>query len=357
MLFRSELQYLPNEDPNYDRFGGALITFGVIEEAAGCDFRGKDIFSARCGRWRNDEFCGTGDPNCLRCKQSPNGKCGIPGHLYMTCNPGTNFVYNDFYLPWTKGELADHRVYIPAFLSDNNYAPRNYERDQRRRLDKANADRLLNGDWNFDGDKARLITWDKCNGVYFNVPSDDDMGYYDRYITADIAFTGDKCIIIVWFGLKIKKIIHYKGNEPDVEIIRLCEEFSIPIENVAYDADGVGKYLVGKLSSAYGINNGSTPIGKTNFKNLKSQLYFKLAEMVNDEMIKVEDNSFKKELIQELYEIRTPPVDTIEGKMSVVRKDKIKEIIGRSPDISDAMAFRMVFEIGGGDDFYMGLEL
>ena len=30
-----ELQYLPNEDPNYDRFGGALITFGVIEEAAG----------------------------------------------------------------------------------------------------------------------------------------------------------------------------------------------------------------------------------------------------------------------------------------------------------------------------------
>ena len=65
-------------------------------------------------------------------------------------------------------------------------------------------------------------------------------------------------------------------------------------------------------------------------------------------------NSFKKELIQELYEIRTPQVDTIEGKMSVVRKDKIKEIIGRSPDISDAMAFRMVFEIGGGDDFYMG---
>ena len=34
-----ELQYLPNEDPNYDRFGGALITFGVIEEATRSRFR------------------------------------------------------------------------------------------------------------------------------------------------------------------------------------------------------------------------------------------------------------------------------------------------------------------------------
>ena len=272
----------------------------------------------------------------------------------MTCNPGTNFVYNDFYLPWVKGELADHRVYIPAFLSDNNYAPRNYERDQRKRLDKANADRLLNGDWNFDGDKSRLISWDKCNGVYSDVLSDDDMGYQEKYITADIAFTGDKCIIILWYGLKIKSIIHYTGDEPDVEIDRLCNEFGVPIENVAYDADGVGKYLVGKLSSAYGINNGGKPIGKTNFSNLKSQLYYKLSEMINDGMIKVECSNLKKELIQELYEIKTPPVDTIEGKISIIRKDQVKKIIGRSPDISDAMAFRMIFELSTGDDFYMG---
>lgn len=273
----------------------------------------------------------------------------------MTCNPGTNFVYSDFYLPWTKGELAEHRCYIPAFLSDNVYAPRNYERDQRKRLDKGNADRLLNGDWNFDGDKARLITWDKCNLVYENVPEDDDVILsHNKYITADIAFTGDKCIIILWYGLKIKKIFHYRGDEPDVEIDKLCSENGVPMMNVAYDADGVGKYLVGKLSNAYGINNGGSPIGKANFTNLKSQLYFKLAEMVNDELVKVEDHLYKSELIQELYEIRTPPVDTIEGKMSIVRKDKIKQIIGRSPDISDAMAFRMVFELTKEDDFYMG---
>lgn len=329
-----ELSYLPSLDPNYDRFGGALLTFGVIEEAAGCDWRGKDIFSSRLGRWLNDRY-------------------NIPEHLYMTCNPGTNFVYNDFYLPWTRNELAEHRLYIPAKLSDNEYIGKGYESSLRRRLDINSANRLLSGDWNFDADKSRLITWDKCNEIYNNYDS-SNWDKLERYLTADIAFTGDKCIMIIWFGLNVKRIIHYKGDEPDLEIVRLCDEWGISINNVAYDADGVGKYLSGKLSEAYGINNNGTPIGRENFKNLKSQLYFKLAEMVNDELVKVEDISFRKELVQELYEVKTPPVDTIEGKMSILSKDKIKAVIGRSPDISDAMAFRMVFELTKEDDFYMG---
>jgi len=316
-----ELRYLPS-DPEYDRFGGALLTFGCIEEAAGCDNKGKQIFSSRLGRWMNDEY-------------------NIPPQLYMTCNPGTNFVYSDFYIPWTKNELEPHRKYIPALLSDNSYQSKFYANSLYTRLDKASADRLLKGLWNFDHDKARLITYDKVNALYDNYKQINN----DYYITADIAFTGDKCIIILWQGLNVEKIIEYKGDEPELEIINLQNEYSVQTKNIVYDSDGVGKYLKGKLKGAYDFINNSKPIYNENYDHLKSQCYFKLAELINEEKIKIKDNYLKDQLIQEVYEIRSKPLETVEGKLAVIQKKEVKKLIGRSPDISDALAMRMVFEI------------
>lgn len=318
-----ELRYLPS-DPDYDRFGGALLTFGCIEEAAGCDTKGKQIFSSRLGRWMNDDF-------------------NIPPHLYMTTNPGTNFVYSDFYVPWVKGILPDHRYYIPAKLSDNNYQSKYYERSLRDRLDKVNADRLLKGDWNFDYDSSRLMSYNSVCDI-FNY-SDDFKALGDMYLTADIAFSGDRCMLIIWRGLTIIEIINYNGDEPEKEIERLCKLNNIKEENVAYDSDGVGKYLKAKLPRAYDVINNSRPINGDNYDMLKSQLQFKLGEYINDGLIKCIDNSFREDTIQELYEIKSKPLDSIEGKLGVIQKKEVKKIIGRSPDISDAISFRMVFEL------------
>jgi hypothetical protein len=49
-------------------------------------------------------------------------------------------------------------------------------------------------------------------------------------------------------------------------------------------------------------------------------------------------------LIEELEQIKQKDVDK-DNKISLVDKDKIKENIGRSPDIADALMFRMYFEI------------
>lgn len=318
-----ELRYLPS-DPDYDRFGGALLTFGCIEECAGCDNKGKEIFSSRLGRWMNDEL-------------------NIPPHLYMTTNPGTNFVYSDFYIPWTKDELAEHRCYIPARLSDNNYIGKAYESALKARLNKANADRLLNGDWNFDGDNSRLITYSNVNDVFNYKKGYTASG--EMYLTADIAFTGDRCIIIVWKGLTILEVVNYVGQEPEKELERLSILHKVKQENIAYDSDGVGKYMKAKLPRAYDIINNSKPINNEKYDMLKSQLQFKLADLINDGAIKSFDLAFKDETIQELYEIKSKPLDSTEGKLGVVPKKEVKKVIGRSPDISDAMSFRMVFEI------------
>jgi hypothetical protein len=321
-----ELRFLPS-DPDYDRFGGALLTFGIVEEGAGCDNRGKEIFSSRLGRWRNKEY-------------------NIPPHLYITTNPGTNFVYSDFYIPATKGELASHRRYIPARVSDNTYLDSSYAEALFLRLGAVAAKRLLDGAWDFDGDDTRLCTYAEVNNIYEDVYVDDTA---TSYLTADIAFTSDRCIIVHWKGLVVKNIHIYAKKtadfEPEVEIEKLAKIYGVKPENIAYDADGVGKYLKAKLPRAYDIINNSVALYNENYDNLKTQLYYKLAEYVCKGKIKVADTTSRDSVVQEIYEIRSLPLEDVNGKMKIVPKKDIKKMIGRSPDLSDAIAFRMVWEI------------
>jgi phage terminase large subunit len=320
-----ELRYLPS-DPNYDRFGGALLTFGCIEEGGGVEAKGKAIFQSRLGRWKNDEF-------------------NIRPKLMMTCNPTVNFLYSDFYRPFKNEELETFRCYIPAKLTDNPYRPEHYERNLSLTLDAQSKSRLLEGEWDFDGDKTRLLKYEQVLQMY-DVPSRyESKG--DYFISADIAFSGDKCIIVLWKGLDIVEINHYKGGEPEKEILKIRDKYNVSPRNIVYDADGVGKYLKAKLRGAYDFINNSTPINKENYDNIKSQVYFKLAEVIADGGIKCLDLNLKDDLIQEVYEIRSQPLETIDGKLKLIKKKEVSATIGRSPDISDALAYRMVFEIKG----------
>ena len=315
-----ELRYLPS-DPNYDRFGGALLTFGCIEEAAGVELKGKNVFKSRLGRWKNQEF-------------------GINGKLLMTCNPGINFLYTDFYLPYQKNELEPFRHYIPASLSDNKYLGEGY-RENLETLDPVSRARLLEGEWDFDGDKTRLLSYDEVLRLYDS--RDEPQG--DYYLSCDIAFSSDRCVLILWKGLEVVKIINYTGDEPDKEVIRLSNTYNIAPRNIVYDSDGVGKYLKGKLRQAYDFKNNGKPLNDENYDHIKSQVYFKLAEKIRNEEIKIHDHTLRDELIQEVYEIKSQPLETIDGKMKLIKKKDVVSAIGRSPDISDALAYRMVFEI------------
>jgi hypothetical protein len=92
--------------------------------------------------------------------------------------------------------------------------------------------------------------------------------------------------------------------------------------------------------------NGSKPLNDEQFINLKSQCYFKLSDAINANRISWIDIDIvtRQKLIEELEQVKRKDVDK-DGKLAVIPKDKIKELIGRSPDISDAMMMRMFFEL------------
>jgi hypothetical protein len=152
---------------------------------------------------------------------------------------------------------------------------------------------------------------------------------------------------LLWKGLDVIEVNHYKGDEPEQEILRLRDKYNVSPRNIVYDADGVGKYLKAKLRGAYDFINNGVPINKENYDNIKSQVYFKLAEVISEGSMKILDLNLKDDLIQEVYEIRSQPLETIDGKLKLIKKKEVSATIGRSPDISDALAYRMVFEIKG----------
>ena len=60
--------------------------------------------------------------------------------------------------------------------------------------------------------------------------------------------------------------------------------------------------------------------------------------------IDCDDVGIKAQIIQELEQVKQYNMDK-DGKRQVLPKDKVKEIIGRSPDFADTLMMREWFEL------------
>lgn len=320
-------------DPNFDELGSLEITGAFIDECNQVAEKAWNILKSRI-RYRLDEY-------------------GLTPKILGTCNPAKNWVYSKFYKPSRDGELEDNKVFIQSLLTDNPFISRHY-RENLMSLDLASKQRLLFGNWEFDNDPAALMSIDKINNIFTN----DYVPGGEKYITADIArFGSDTSTIIYWNGLRAERIVQLrKKSTTDVAdmINGMRRMYQVPMSNVVIDEDGIGGGVVDQLDGCYGFVNNSRPLEGENFANLKSQCYFKLAELVNDGKIYVNcpDIDIKSHLIEELEQVKQKDMDK-DGKKAVIPKDKVKELIGRSPDLSDSLMMRMVFEIEPVEEFWV----
>ena len=89
---------------------------------------------------------------------------------------------------------------------------------------------------------------------------------------------------------------------------------------------------------------------RQNFANIKSQLYFMLADLVNDGQIWVIPEVNRDKITEELEQVKREK-ELTDDKLRVVKKEYVKDMLGRSPDFSDAMMMRLWFDIGEADYF------
>jgi hypothetical protein len=120
---------------------------------------------------------------------------------------------------------------------------------------------------------------------------------------------------------------------------------SIHPQQVIIDSDGVGGGVADQIRGTNFVNN-ARPLHEQNFTNLKSQCYVKLSEMFREGKISLNilEPSVVEDLTQELLAIKLKDIDK-DNKVGVMSKDDMKRILGKSPDLSDALMMRMFAEI------------
>lgn len=326
-----DLKYLPT-DPMYERFGSLEYTDGAIEEAGEVDFLAYDVLKSRIGRHNNDEL-----------KLHPS--------IFITGNPKKNWTYNLFYKKWRNKELSNNIAFIQSLYTDNPYTAESYGKQLASITDKVTKQRLMLGIWEYDNTDDSLINYEAINDLFTNTlePSGD------KFLTADIArYGGDKIVIYCWRGFEAYRTVVYQrqGIDTTAENIKeILVSERIPYSHCIVDDDGVGGGVVDILRGIKGFRNNSVPLErrdgvKENYQNLKAQCYYLLAEKINRRDISVKNVSqeIKDKLIEELEQVRRKDADK-DGKLALIGKDEIKEIIGRSPDYADALMMRMYFEL------------
>lgn len=330
-VYLIDAKTLPS-DPQFQRFGSMQMTRGWIEEAGEFEEAAKNGLAVSIGRWKNDEY-------------------GLVGKLLQTCNPSKNYLYYDYYQKNKQGNLEAWKRFVQALPQDNKKLPDGYLEMLHRTLTGAEKQRLLFGEWEYDSDPSALINYEAITDCFTN---NFESLKGDRYLTVDVArFGSDKTVIGLWDGWRVK-LMPFKGlsvKETANEVLRQQVLYNIPLSRVIADEDGVGGGVV-DITSCKGFVNNSRPLPNPitrqdeNYANLKSQCYFRLAERINKGglFIDCEDVEVKRQIIQELEQVKQYNMDK-DGKRQVLPKEKVKEVLGRSPDFADTLMMREWFEL------------
>lgn len=229
--------------------------------------------------------------------------------------------------------------------------------------------RLLKGNWKIRQDGMALFNFQRVNDLFSNAVENST----DRYITCDAArFGSNLAVIKTWVGWRvIRTQIFTKSSTTD--LVKAIENertrTKIPKSHVLVDQDGVGGGVVDQ-GGYVGFSGGASVLPDPatgiveNYKNLKTQCYYRFAARVNRAEVAVNENfivdGFEDALevtiggqVYDIVKLIKEDLRCIRKKTSVdVEKKQInskeeqKNILGgRSPDFSDTLMMREYFEL------------
>jgi len=332
-IFFLDLGYKPS-DPLFTRLGGLELTGAFIDESNEIPYQAIEILKTRIGR-RGD----------------------LKPKLLETFNPDKGHVYSRYFRPWKDGVLPAYRQFLQALPGDNTYTSKEYI-EQLKNSDKVTRERLLYGNFEYDDDPTILIKNDAFEDLWTNTVETGT-----RFISVDVArFGKDTTRIGLWNGLQLDKVWTFEKYAIDQtadEVKRIASDYRVPFSQIIIDEDGIGGGVLDLLRGAKGFMGNTVPFPiwdsrsykfvPANYQNLRNQCYFTLAEYVNNHKIAIKDESIKESLREDFSVIRQKNIDT-DGKLAIISKDEMKEIIGRSPDCSDMLMMRMYFEFKKPDE-------
>lgn len=334
MIFLKELPFIP-ADPECNYLGSMEYTGGFIDEAQEVNKRAKDTILSR-----------------IRYNLEAYGEPLIPKSL-QTCNPDKGHLYTDFYAPFSKGlPLKKGRHFLQSLVVDNPRISPEYIKTLQNLDDEAMKQRLLYGNWDYEITSNQLVLTQWLE----NALVDNYDPKAKKKAALDAAREGgDANVMSIWSGdtlIHMEEINVPIGENTDIsgiianEVIRICSQWGIGYEDMFIDAVGVGGGVVDALRSrgwyAKSYKGGSSAKSNeefTEYENLRAYSYWKFRIELQKGNIKIlKSIPYRDELFRQLtaheYEINDKMV-------KLMKKEHVKNKIGRSPDHSDAtvMAF------------------
>ena len=321
-------------DPSFDALGSLEVTGCFVDEASEISPTAYAILNSRI-RFKLDE-------NNL-----------IPKML-LTCNPSKAWLYSEFYKPSINGTLDNNKFFIQSLVTDNPHVSKHYIK-QLQGLDMVNKKRLLYGDWTYSDDESNLFNMDKLNDIFTNTFITGS----ELFMSIDVArFGRDKSVICIWEGWRCIKIYTYAKNtlsELADEVNKYAEQFKVSRSNIVVDSDGVGGAIPDFIRGIKSFVNNSKALNNENYRNLKSQCYYDFADKVNKGLVYIanDNKEIKQSIISEFELVKQYDIDK-DSKLAITPKDKIKGLLGRSPDLADALIMRSYFSFNKNKIVYFG---
>lgn len=331
-ILLKDLFHYPS-DPNFDSLGSLEVTGAFIDECNQVVYHAWQIVKSR-----------------IRYKLSENK---LVPKLLGSCNPSKNWAYKEFYKPHREDALPQYRKFIQSLPTDNPYLHPSYLQSLLR-LDKNSRERLYYGNWEYDDDPATLIDHDAI-ADYFNPNHLKPEGL--KYLTIDVARKGrDNTIFRVWHGwvcIRREAIAKSGLDEVVARARKLQAQYGIALSNTIADEDGVGGGVVDFLKCKGFINN-ALPLEikengtyiKPNYDNLKSQCSIKMAERITARIVGeyCDNDVVQQATTEEMEQVKLKDIDK-DGKQGIIPKDRVKALIGRSPDEWDSIMMRYWFAL------------
>ena len=261
-------------------------------------------------------------------------------------------------------EDTDYKVFHFT-TEDNPFIPREEIQKAKKELDFDTYRQEFLAE--YIDNQGALFKYDALVDIFSNTVVKQD----SKYMIVDIADDGsDKTIFSFWEGLEEYRREEFERLNTETIIFKIREyaaQDKIPYSHIAVDAIGVGAGVASSslldgiigFKSSYAAIKTDLDIVKlpnvsytkdaplvSDYKNLRSQCLFILADLVNNHKIASKVTGRQKELIiEELSNYQDASKG--DGKRMATPKEDVKEIVGHSPDSSDCFIMRMYFQVMG----------
>lgn len=338
LVIFGEMDQLPS-DPVYQRYGSLEIDCAIIDEAGEVTKMAKDAIKSRTGR-------------------GVMAKYGMPGKLVLMSNPELGWLKDEYYTPyeklggggfqkWQIGTIdgnPTYRCFLRMGAYDNPFLPSSYI-DNLKTLPPILRKRLLDGNWNYADDESSLFRaglLDKA--MAYEMPSDTDK--FDSYIGVDLSDAGGDFTVFslikngVLVAQKKSTVQMNWDKESKLPMGRMITDELIEFaqrngfsqktaSHIAVEVNGVGASVRDSLRE-----RGWQVIEYTATHKSRSQNYYNLMMDMDAGDIKILQSmsgldELRRELMSHSFEMNNQ-------EPSVVKKDKIKQAIGHSPDFADS---------------------